>query len=123
MSNTPKSTSDADLWDSFTQYAQRCTICYGWLIGDTELISDPNHKYQIVHKSCVYISSDDDEPPVEPPVKPPVEPPVKPPFEPPVEPPVEPEPVRRLSRIRLSSATKRTLEKKKKFVKTNVLSI
>ena len=103
MSNTPKSTSDADLWDSFTQYAQRCTICYGWLIGDTELIDDPNHKYQVVHKSCVYISSDDDEPPVESPV--------------------EPQPVRRSSRIRLSSATKRKLEKKKKFVKTNVLSI
>lgn len=99
MSNTSKSTSDVDLWDSFTQYAQRCTICYDWLIGDTELISDPNHKYQIVHKSCVYISSDDDEPPV------------------------EPHHVRRSSRIRLSSATKRKLEKKKKFVKTNVLSI
>ena len=98
MSNTPKSTSDADLWDSFTQYAQRCTICDGWLIGDTELITDPNHKYQLVHKSCVYISSDDDEPPVEPPV----------------ELPVEPQPVRRLSRIRLSSATKRKLEKKRR---------
>ena len=89
MSTTPKSTSDADLWDSFTQYAQRCTICYGWLIGDTELISDTNHKYQVVHKSCVYISSDDDEPPV------------------------EPQPVRRSSRIRLSSATKRKLEKRR----------
>lgn len=100
MSNTPKSTSDADLWDSFTQYAQRCTICYGWLIGDTELISDPNHKYQIVHKSCVYISSDDESP-----------------VESPVEPPVEPQPVRRSPRIRLSSATKRKLEKKEEVRK------
>lgn len=109
MSNTPKSTSDADLWDSFTQYAQRCTICYGCLIGDTELIADPNHKYQVVHKSCVYISSDDDEPPVESPVESPVEPPV--------ESPVEPQPVRRSSRIRLSSATKRKLEKKEEVRK------
>ena len=99
MSNTPKSTSDADLWDSFTQYAQRCPICYDWLMGDTELIADPKHKYQVVHKSCVYIFSVDDEPPV------------------------EPQPARRSSRIELSSATKRNLEKKKNFVKTNVLSI
>ena len=105
MSNTPKSTSDADLWDSFTQYAQRCTICYGWLMGDTELIADTNHKYQVVHKSCVYISSDDDESPVESPVQSPVESAV------------ESQPVRRLSRIRLSPSTKRKLEKKEEVRK------
>jgi len=57
----------------------------------------PQPQKSIFHKSCVYISSDDDEPSVEPPV--------------------EPQPVSRLSRIRLSSATKRKLEKKEEVRK------
>jgi hypothetical protein len=50
---------DEELWDTFTQYAQRCTICFGWLLCDDEIVTDPNHKYHVVHKMCVYIENDD----------------------------------------------------------------
>ena len=52
MSNPEQNES---LYDTFTQYSQRCTICTDWLIGDEELVADPNHKWQVVHKSCLPI--------------------------------------------------------------------
>ena len=48
-----------ELFDTFVQYSQRCTICAGWLLGDEELKPDPNHKWQFVHKDC--IQTDDSE--------------------------------------------------------------
>jgi hypothetical protein len=46
---------DVDLFESFSQSGQRCTICTDWLFGYDEIITDPNHKWQMVHKDCVFI--------------------------------------------------------------------
>jgi hypothetical protein len=43
-----------DLFESFSQFGQRCTICTDWLFDYAEIITDPNHKWQMVHKDCVF---------------------------------------------------------------------
>jgi hypothetical protein len=43
------------LFESFAQFGQRCTICADWLFGCDEIVTDPNHKWQMVHKDCVFI--------------------------------------------------------------------
>lgn len=55
--------SNADLAATFVQFAQKCTICTSWLMGDEELATDPSHPWQTVHKDCIYspyLDSDDD---------------------------------------------------------------
>ena len=49
------SQQDDDLFESFSQYSQRCTICTDWLFGCDEVVIDPHHKCQMVHKDCVFI--------------------------------------------------------------------
>jgi alpha-D-ribose 1-methylphosphonate 5-phosphate C-P lyase len=49
------SQQDDDLFESFSQYSQRCIICTDWLFKIDEIVTDPNHKWQMVHKDCVFI--------------------------------------------------------------------
>jgi hypothetical protein len=53
--NSQQDEDDDDLFESFLQYGQRCTVCTDWLYGYDEIITDPNHKWQMVHKDCVFI--------------------------------------------------------------------
>jgi hypothetical protein len=39
--------------NTFFQYAQRCTICMGWLYFNNEIITNLNNTWQMVHKECV----------------------------------------------------------------------
>jgi hypothetical protein len=43
-----------DLYDTFTQFAQKCAICTCCIFSSDELTTDPSHPWQIVHKDCVY---------------------------------------------------------------------
>jgi hypothetical protein len=59
MQTVNRTETDAELMQRYTQFAQRCTLCFGWLSCDTdELATDPNHKFQVVHKSCLSTGSD-----------------------------------------------------------------
>jgi hypothetical protein len=53
---TTKHKTDTELAETFTQFAQKCTICTQWLIGDDEIATDPSHPWQIVHKDCIYLN-------------------------------------------------------------------
>jgi hypothetical protein len=53
---TAKPKTEAELCETFTQFAQKCTICTQWLIGDDEIVTDPSHPWQMVHKDCIYLT-------------------------------------------------------------------
>jgi hypothetical protein len=50
--------TNEELAETFTQFAQKCTICAEWLF-DGETTTDPSHPWQIVHKDCIYTSDID----------------------------------------------------------------
>jgi hypothetical protein len=56
-----KPKTEAELHETFTQFAQKCTICAQWLVGDCEISTDPSHPWQIVHKDCILSDIDSNE--------------------------------------------------------------
>lgn len=50
-----------ELFDSFNQWSQRCTICTGWLTYAEMVEIDPKHPWQMVHKDCLYVEEVVDE--------------------------------------------------------------
>jgi hypothetical protein len=46
---------DDDLFEKFTQFSQKCTICLNWLLVDEDTLPDPDNKWHVVHATCVHV--------------------------------------------------------------------